>query len=329
LGRHLERHLELIYCTVDQPAHWKNALGQIAQDIGAQSGMVSIDYLSAQRLLLQVSLGSMVTERAETERPAAWTYLREREGLAIKLAFERRGTPGYFPMATLSYLDSLAPHVQRAAELANQLSGLLVSNHLLSTDSDTGGLMLVDANLHIVAATPRAKRWLEHELKPLRDNFGRLDCSDAAVAERLRRQIESVRGTGEGKSPMPVRAIELMTRLGQVRISASPYQDGHRQRACLSRNSLVLLRVTPVVAPPATRVAEQARRWGFTASELAVLTLLVEGRDAAEIATTRNRSIETVRSQIKAILKKAGCHRIPELLVAARATDSPHPLANR
>ena len=53
----------------------------------------------------------------------------------------------------------------------------------------------------------------------------------------------------------------------------------------------------------------------LTASELGILGLLVEGMDSRRIAQITNRSLHTIRTHRKNILKKTGCRSIQELLI--------------
>ncbi|OCW58631.1 alpha/beta fold hydrolase [Hoeflea olei] len=55
----------------------------------------------------------------------------------------------------------------------------------------------------------------------------------------------------------------------------------------------------------------------LSASETDVLAALLNGKSQTEIAEDRCRSVETIKSQSKAILRKSGCRRITDLLVLA------------
>ncbi|WP_428409775.1 helix-turn-helix transcriptional regulator [Hyphococcus sp.] len=57
-----------------------------------------------------------------------------------------------------------------------------------------------------------------------------------------------------------------------------------------------------------------AKRYELTAAEESILDLLAEGATNAEIAARRERSIETVNSQVKSILGKTGTHSRAKLI---------------
>lgn len=64
--------------------------------------------------------------------------------------------------------------------------------------------------------------------------------------------------------------------------------------------------------------AETVRRYfPMTESEMAVLDLLVKGHTNAEIADLRGRSLETVNSQMKALIRKSGTRNRTELVRVA------------
>lgn len=52
----------------------------------------------------------------------------------------------------------------------------------------------------------------------------------------------------------------------------------------------------------------------LTPRELEICCQLLEGNCARDIAVTRNRSVETVRTQVKTILAKFAARSVPELL---------------
>ena len=55
----------------------------------------------------------------------------------------------------------------------------------------------------------------------------------------------------------------------------------------------------------------------LTDSETHVLAALLNGKTQAEIADSRDRSVETIKAQSKSILRKSGCAKISELMVLA------------
>jgi pimeloyl-ACP methyl ester carboxylesterase/DNA-binding CsgD family transcriptional regulator len=55
----------------------------------------------------------------------------------------------------------------------------------------------------------------------------------------------------------------------------------------------------------------------LSVSETEVLAALLNGQSQAEIARSRRRSVETIKAQSKAILRKSGCSRTTDLLVLA------------
>lgn len=69
---------------------------------------------------------------------------------------------------------------------------------------------------------------------------------------------------------------------------------------------------------PTRRVDLSGAARGLSAAEKDVLSLIEQGRSAKQIASARNASVNTVRSQIASILRKTGCQSQRELLVQLR-----------
>ena len=59
-----------------------------------------------------------------------------------------------------------------------------------------------------------------------------------------------------------------------------------------------------------------AQAWDLSKTEQEVLLLLLSGMSPDEIAVHRSRGIETVRTQIKSIMRKGGATRLQSLLVS-------------
>lgn len=80
--------------------------------------------------------------------------------------------------------------------------------------------------------------------------------------------------------------------------------------------------------PQKVDTAYMARSFGLTQSEEAVLTMLTEGLTNAQISERRERSLETVNTQIKNVLSKTMSHNRTQLLRLA-AEFSPGMMINR
>lgn len=78
---------------------------------------------------------------------------------------------------------------------------------------------------------------------------------------------------------------------------------------------------------PAQRIAGDSERlqmvYGLTDAEAAVATRIIEGAELAAIAAATGRSVETIRSHLRAVYGKLGIGRRTELVQIARALTPP------
>lgn len=97
-------------------------------------------------------------------------------------------------------------------------------------------------------------------------------------------------------------------RFESVPADASEEEIGEKLFSMLQQHARSLM---PAAGIPA--------KWGLSPAETRTVLALTEGQTAKEIATTHGLSIETVRTQIKSAMSKAGVKRQLELV--RRATD--------
>jgi len=215
--------------------------------------------------------------------------------------------------AQVGRLQALAPHLQRAARLLLEVApdapvdpALRQSVETAATPMlllrDDGGLACANAVAEGLATAGRG----------LTLAAGRLTALDPQVNGRLqglfRRALQS--GPGEGRSggemdvegPDGARITCLVLPLG----GDNPFRDG--VGPCRA--------VVYLLAPgqdPAHGAQRLRRLFGLSAAETEVAIALMGGGSAEEIALERGRSIETVRTQCRAILSKTGLGRATEL----------------
>lgn len=194
------------------------------------------------------------------------------------------------------------------------------------------------------------KRPEESELKPFRRvaafcitrDLQITACNDAA------RDLYGL-GVGAGMARMPMAAEDLEalgarvrelfktvsgdTRLLRLHVAG---EDGRSARPILFR----LRRITCADCPPFVLVVTSHLRWpaglsdalaasfGLTASETEVLRALTQSQSPKEIAEGRQRSVETVRAQIKSLQQKTETRSQGELVrLALSAMDVADPVA--
>ncbi len=231
---------------------------------------------------------------------------------------QRSAAQGPFTESDLRDLDLLIPHVQRAQTLGRQLASLrsqALSWHETLERINMGALLCNERG-RVLYANP-----VVEELMRARPSFtftrDGLVCPRARDTHRLRRLIQGAARTGRGKeldtagaclrldcegaSPLQVLVSPLQTRCDSTfRIP---------EEACV----LILLKAPEPVTPP---VDVLAASYGLTRTEAQVAADLANGRSLKEISDARRRSIHTVRSQLKTVLRKTGTSSQVGLVIA-------------
>ncbi len=151
----------------------------------------------------------------------------------------------------------------------------------------------------------RAAKELLRRKRPLRVDHGRLRCGTGETDQEFGRAID---GACNGELPAG-RLLALATEADAPIVLALSCLDG-------SQALLIAADPTPhrddVVGP-----LQQC--FGLTRSEAMVAGDISEGRSIADIAEQRQVSINTIRSQVKAVAAKLGCARQSQITALVRA----------
>lgn len=360
LAGQFSRHLELIYDAVGSDLGWESVLAAIANDVHAQSAIVSIDNVAEQRLLVWRTHGfseasmrsygdyysttdlwakSLSTKRSgqfyathalagDAEflnsefchdwakpigmRHSAGAYIEEADGLAIRVAFQRNAQQGFYTQETVDYLNSLLPHIKRAAELGRELGRLRVNDLLSETGAPGTTAMLVSDTLQILAMNKAAMSRMDSGKEPSSDLFGRLKFASDDIQEKVAREVRAwTRPPGNDAQPGR-KAFEVRFAAG-ARLRVLPFPSHLVDGFALRSQRMALIVIEEIEHDP---VKQRVASWNLTRSESEVLTLLMSGLSANEISVARSRQLETVRSQVKSILRKSGFSRIASLIAS-------------
>jgi DNA-binding CsgD family transcriptional regulator len=244
-------------------------------------------------------------------RHATGAYLEQGAGLAIRVAFQRESSQGYFEDELLRYLNGLAPHIHRAAWLGEQVGRLRLETSYQSAEI----ILLLDRSLRIHACSSAAQTYLADSGTPLTDRNGRLTATDSGLQSQLQRRVSQAISPADGAYQARIRPPNNQTRNGvSCDMTVIPYRSRHAGGFAPGTARLALLRINQ--PRPQSAFEQQARLWQLSTAEQQVLQLLLRGMTSTEISEQRCRSIETVRSQIKSILRKSNHNRLQSLLVS-------------
>lgn len=196
-------------------------------------------------------------------------------------------------------LRRLLPHFTEALRLTTRLEGMAAALASGIWDELGEAALLCDAAARVIHANAEAERLLESG-DIIQAHHGLLTSRAAAVPTRLGDAIAlAVASGGEARAQS---LIVRATRHGPTLIDVVPLPA---MSGLLSPLALVLIRGDASDMQIDARLVEAA--FGLTSAERSVAEGLLERLSSAEIAQRRKVSIETINSQIKAILAKTGC----------------------
>lgn len=215
---------------------------------------------------------------------------------------------GIFQDEEIEHFQRLAPHLQRAARLtrrfAERAPGPTELGPFLA--AARGDVLIVDAESRILASDGAVERSLSE--RGLAARSGRLSAQDPRMADHLKSALSAATRPGRRLGS----EVRLQGPLGPVLLSIMPLAEDHPLGGGRPGRALVHLS-GPRADGPAPR-ERMVRLFGVTSAEIQILEDLIAGATPTEIADRRHRSLQTVRTQIKRICAKTGCHGVGDLL---------------
>ncbi len=231
---------------------------------------------------------------------------------SLYVGFPRYEHRGPYRESDLPDIRFAARHFHFAARLIERIHRLEERAALrgLALDCLDCAVVLVEGNGRVLEAN-RAARELIGPNAPFRVRHGRLIGDVPGERDALEAALAAA-SADEPTPPPPFRVTDPMNGRSWVAYlcPAAPEASG---AYCL------LLLDEGRDAGDARRAVAQL--FGLSGAEAAILSGLAEGCSLEEIAESRRVTRETVRSQLKSLLAKTGCHRQGELVaLCARLT---------
>lgn len=220
---------------------------------------------------------------------------------SVFLGIHRTAAMGPFQADDRRRVIALMPHVRRAVDIGERLTGgqtgpaSLADAALQALDQP---VCLCDADGRLLFANAAAEAILRDALCPLGLRRGRLAADTPGEAERLRAAL---------RQPEGGQALLAPGDPGAVAVVVVPLGEAVQATAAVTAPRLVLLGMPATQAPPDPPML--AALFGLTAAEAALAADLSAGRSLADIAEARGVRISTVRSQLSSILLKTGTDR--------------------
>ncbi len=244
-----------------------------------------------------------------------------KDALTILFAGERGGISG----TEAQRLELLVPHVAHAIERQRPFKLLQQRfNAVLSMLNRLGmGVLILDGACDIVVANDAAERMLAAADGLRRTKDGRLTTTDGATVAHLPEMQRSAARAARLEQHQRTGALQVPRRSRQEHymLEIAPFRDDGGEMGSPFVGVLV------VIVDPDHRelvaVDGLVRSYGLTPTESQVCGMIARGLTLREIADTRSVSIETVKSQSRAIYTKTHSRNRRELVQRAHSITPP------
>jgi DNA-binding CsgD family transcriptional regulator/PAS domain-containing protein len=237
---------------------------------------------------------------------AAW--LRKRATAFEVVVMEGSRRRGPFSAQAQSRFSTVVPHLIRAVKLREMLYSVRQQNraYRAALESLAFGVIMLDERGHVIEATSAAEQVLR-AADGLLSRQRRLHAVFSDDDRRLQRLVhEAVTGRAAGGSLTLRRSNER----GSLAITTIPL--GLREHLAFPQLSALLIVVDPEQTPqPIGTVLEHM--FELTKAEAALVATLFDGVTLREAAASLDRSVNTCKTQLKAIYRKTGCRNHAEL----------------
>ena len=264
-------------------------------------------------------LSEQSSDEALAEQPMYRDFLRPRglgwaagsalpmpTGDMILISVERSYARGRMEPEVLRQLDAVRPHLARSALLSTRLqmeqaravSDTLGALGLPALVFDTEGAVLA-ANALIEGLDDHV-RWRARDRVSLRDGG-----ADALFAQAI--------ATLETENAPPARSFAMRGAEAVAARVAHVIPIRGAARDIFTRCAGVLV-LTPVSLPNAPPVELVRSLFDLTPAEARVARRLAAGDTVGDIAEAGGVSVNTVRTQVRGVLEKTGCHRQAEII---------------
>lgn len=226
--------------------------------------------------------------------------LHEHDGAGVYLSLLTvRGAP--MPSAAQQQLlERLSVHLRQAAWLSGRISRLElgIAQRELLLEQSRMAQWLIDADGRVLYCNGSAERRMSDPAFPLRERQGRLDCAQGQLTSLLRAACGKVG---------PARAGCLSLPEGELLVT--PVRSEGRLR--LDIDQPLALVALLAGQPKATLLADL---FACTPAEIRLAELIARGHSPEECAARLGVSINTVRSQLRALFRKTDTERQGELV---------------
>ncbi|MGO4668144.1 helix-turn-helix transcriptional regulator [Bosea sp. 2RAB26] len=226
------------------------------------------------------------------------THVRSSSGETIVFTLERKFELGPVSRRETELLDSVRPHLARAAVLASKLQMQRAQVSLDSFEKAGSPAALVGAGGALCAANPGFEALIGQIVVRARDKIALEDTRANALLQKALADLGQDRVGDTRSIPVPCRGDRpaFIVHVLPVRRLA---------RDIFSRAQALLV-ITTTARGLRIEASLLCELYDLTRAEAAVAGGLLEGRTVEQLALSRGVGRETVRGQVKAVLAKTG-----------------------
>lgn len=216
----------------------------------------------------------------------------------------------------------LAPHLERAAQIAKVTNNQVVREHAYEAALDTlrHGVFLTNLRARVLHCNRAARRELDRGDAMMRVHRGQLELLHRHNDRRLRRALHDLL-SGAGVASGRFSAFPLCNQQGQPAYAVYvmpwtlPSDRQEWSQALFSvPEPLALIFLCRVGAAGITGAELLRELFGWTPAESRLALALANGDTVASFARRCHVSVNTARSQLQSVLRKSGLTRQSELI---------------
>ena len=251
---------------------------------------------------------------------AAMSMLAKSASQFGALSVFREDWKAEFDAGALEVLGHVAPHLRRAALIADLLDARALERDMLSTTLEllAVGIVLTDETARIAHANHAGLRYLD-DAKALRRDGDRLSARDPKAALELRQAIADA----ASGSTIDIPRSGIAVPIGDLAAWVLPLDGGLRREfaATFAAKAVVFIRELGDTQPfPAELFV---RRYAITPAECRLLVLLTQGMTITDAAETLGIALSTAKTHLAHIFDKTGTQRQAELVRLAMSAFAP------
>lgn len=283
----LNKHLDILYQTALEPSLWDTFLNELIHDIGAKSATLSIDSHNQRQTKAVSTVGTQ---------------------------------------ELIEYLNILRPHITRSLQLSEKINSQQLITKALETslDCDNRCVLIVDENAKLLyhnAATEslfRINSIFHLDSKKLTFNTPEAQKAFSAMLFEL---VNTPANISTHRTKISVCNAAQNKR---YEFFISPINSSTSiVRAFLSGMNYVLIGKEISTLPSVDEYLKTV--FGLTPKEIEVALALSQGHSTTNISDQSNRSVYTVRTQVKSLLRKLNMKSQNNLIVFLNGLTRKHP----